>query len=235
MKRATGSPGGRVFKPAEIIVASAVRPGAKLSDIHEVCSEALKHGIRSICIPSVYVGEAAVFMGNTGLKLSTMISFPTGLMPVDLKMMETRLASEHGVKEVYFYPNLGNYLDSRIVEFEWELSRVMEESQLIGLKNVKPVVEADLVSGKQLMEIAGIFETSGFDTLVFSSGFGLKTMGPGELGVLNTIGETMMVEAHCKLGSLQDLRSLVENRVCKVLTVDYGIVSEERFGGQLEE
>jgi len=235
MKRAAGSPGRRVFKPAEIIVASAVRPGARLSDVREVCSEALKNGIRSICVPSVYVDEAAIFIGDTGLKLSTMISFPTGLMPVDLKMMEMRLASEHGVEEVYFYPNLGNYLDSRIVEFESELSRVVEESQLIGLKNVKPVVEADLVSGKQFMEIAGILEAFGFDTMLVSSGFGLKTIGPGVLDVLNAIGETMMVEAHCRLGSLRDLRSLVENRVCKVLTVDYGVVSEEASDRRLEE
>lgn len=235
MKRATGSPGNRVFKPAEIIVASTVRPGAKLSDAHEACSEALKHGIGSICIPSVYIGEVVFLAENTGLKFSTMISFPTGLMPVDLKIMEMRLASEHGVEEVYFYPNVGNYLDSRIVEFEWELSRIMEESQLIGLKNVKPVVETDLVSGKQLREIISIFETSGFDTLVFSSGFGLKTMRPQELSILNTIGETMMVEAHCRLGSLQDLRSLVENRVCKVCTVDYRVVSEEGSGRRFEE
>ncbi|MBO3753778.1 MAG: hypothetical protein FGF53_02685 [Candidatus Brockarchaeota archaeon] len=235
MRRDAGRQGARVFKPAEIIVASGVRPGVKLSDIYEVCTEALKHGIRDVCIPSVYLGEAATVLENTGLKLSTMISFPTGLAPIELKMMEVRLASEHGVEEVYFYPNLGNYLDSRVVEFESELSRMAEGSQLVGLKNVKPVVEMDLVSEKQLRELTSIFETSGFDTVVVSTGFGLRNMSLKELRILSTVEQDVMVEAHCRVGSLRDLRNLFENRVRKVCTVDYRVVLEEGSERRLEE
>ncbi|MEM3523174.1 MAG: hypothetical protein QXS04_01175, partial [Thermoproteota archaeon] len=148
-------------------------------------------------------------------------------MPIELKMMEVRLASEHGVEEVYFYPNLGNYLDSRIVEFESELSRMAEASQLVGFKNVKPVVEMDMVSEKQLREVISIFETSGFDTVVVSSGFGLRNMNPEELRILSTVEQDVMIEAHCRVGSLRDLRNLVENRVCKVCTVDYSVVLED--------
>ncbi len=219
--------GADVFNPAEIIVASGVKPGAKPSDAYEVCSDAVKHGIRSVCIPTAYLGEVAVFVRNTGLKTSIMVSFPTGLMPVELKTMEMRLAAEQRVEEVFFYPNVGNYLDSRIVEFEWELSRIAEESSLIGLKNVKPVLETDLVSEKQLKEIISIFKTSGFDTVIISSGFGLKNMSLDELRILNTIDEPIMVEAHCRVRSLQDVRNLVENRVCRVCTIDYKVVSEE--------
>ncbi|NHV98145.1 MAG: hypothetical protein HA496_00700 [Thaumarchaeota archaeon] len=234
MRRDVGRREAGFFKPAEVIIASEVRPGVKPSDINGVCTEALRHGVRVVCIPSVYLGEAAVFE-NTGLKLSTMISFPTGLAPVDLKMMEIMLASEHGVEEIYFYPNLGNYLDSRIVEFESELSRIAEGSQLVGLKSVKPVVEMDMVSEKQLREIISIFRTSGFDTVVISSGFGLRNMGSEELRVLNTVEQDVMIEAHCRLRSLRDLQSLVENRVCKVCTVDYKIVLEEGSEKRLEE
>lgn len=235
MKRDAGRQGAGVFKPEEVIVASGVRPSVKPSDIYEVCTGALKHGVKRVCIPTVYLGEAAILLENTGLKLSTMISFPTGLAPVELKMMEIRLASEHGVEEVYFYPNLGNYLDSRLLEFESELSRMAEASQLVGLKNVKPVVEMDMVSEKQLREIISIFETSGFDTIVVSSGFGLRNMGLKELRILNTVEQDVMVEAHCRVGSLRELRNLVENRVCKVCTVDYKVVLEEGAERRLEE
>lgn len=221
----------KAFKPTEMIVASGVKFDAKPSDAHRVCSEALKRGIRSVCIPSVYVGEVAFSAGNAGLRLSTMISFPNGLMPVELKIMEMRLASEQGVEEAYFYPNLGNYLDSRLVEFEWELSRIAEESQLIGLDEVKPVIEVDLVSEKQLREIAGILRISGFNSLVASSGFGAKAMRPEGLAFLKSMGEAMMIEVHCRIGSLSDLRKLFENRVCKVCTVDYEVVSGDDSSG----
>ncbi|MEM3647404.1 MAG: hypothetical protein QW334_04590, partial [Thermofilum sp.] len=208
MASISGRRGAGVFKPAEIIVASSVKPGARPGDAYGVCSNALKHGIRSVCIPTAYLREVAVLAKNTGLKVSTMISFPTGLMPVELKIMEMRFAAEQGVEEAYFYPNVGDYLDSRIIEFEWELSRIAEESQLTGLKNVKPVVETSLVSEKQLREMLSIFKTSGFDTVVVSSGFGLKAMSPEDLRLLNTVDEPITIEAHCRVVSLQDVLNL---------------------------
>lgn len=214
---------------AEILVASGMKPGARLSDVYEVCSEALKHGVRKVCIPTAYLREASMFTKDTGLKISTVISFPTGLLPVELKMMEMRLASEQGVEEAYFYPNIGDYLDSRILEFEWELSRILEESQLIGLNHVTPVLEAGFLAEKQLIEIASIMETSGLDTLAISSGFGLKNMEDDELKLLKTIGESIAVEAHCRVGSLQDVQKLIDNRVSRVCTVDYRLVLEEGF------
>lgn len=214
---------------SEILVASGMKPGAKLSDIYEVCSEALKHGVRKVCIPTAYLREANVFTKDTGLKILTMISFPTGLLPVELKMMEMQLASEHGVEEAYFYPNIGDYLDSRVLEFEWELSRILEESQLTGLNRVTPVLETSFLTEKQVIEVARIIEASGFDTLAISSGFGLKNMGGEDLRLLKTVGESMVIEACCRVGSLQDVQKLVDNGVSNVCTVDYKLVLEEGF------
>jgi deoxyribose-phosphate aldolase len=214
---------------AEILVASVVKPEAKLSEVYEVCSEALKHSVRSVCIPTAYLREASVFAKDTGLKISTIISFPTGLLPVELKIMEMHLASEQGVEEAFFYPNIGNYLDSRILEFEWELSRILEESQLIGLNHVKPVLETSFLEKKEVSEVVSILQASGFDTVVVSSGFGLKNMEGEEFKLLKTVGEFMVVEAHCRVGSLQDLQKLVDNSVSKVCTVDYRLVLEEGF------
>ncbi|MGC8832009.1 MAG: hypothetical protein ACP5PQ_05465 [Thermoproteota archaeon] len=214
---------------SEILVASEMKPEAKLSDIYEVCSEALKHGVRKVCIPTAYLREASVFTKDTGLKISTVISFPTGLLPVELKIMEMRLAFEQGVEEACFYPNVGNYLDSRILEFEWELSRILEESQLIGLNHVTPVLEAGLLAGKQVGEVVSMMEASGFDTLAISTGFGLKNVEDCELKLLKTIGESIDVEAHCRVGSLRDLQKLVDNKVSRVCTVDYRLVLEEGF------
>jgi deoxyribose-phosphate aldolase len=214
---------------SEILVASGMKPGAKLSDIYEVCSEALKRDVRKVCIPTAYLREASVFTKDTGLKISTVISFSTGLLPVELKIMEMRLAFEQGVEEACFYPNVGNYLDSRILEFEWELSRILEASQLIGLNHVTPVLDAGLLTGKQVGEVVNILEASGFDTLAISTGFGLKNMGDDELKLLKTIGESIYVEAHCRVGSLQDVQKLIDNRVSRVCTVDYRLVLEEGF------
>ncbi|MDW8034431.1 MAG: hypothetical protein RMI79_05850, partial [Nitrososphaerota archaeon] len=117
---------------SEVIIPSGIKPGVKPSDLYEVCIDAFKNNIRNVCIPTVYLDELSPVLKDTGLKASTIVSFPTGLFPLEIKIMEMRFAFHQNVEEVYFYPNLSNYLDNRIVRFESELSRLLEESELIG-------------------------------------------------------------------------------------------------------
>ncbi|MEM2275725.1 MAG: hypothetical protein QXU43_01405, partial [Thermoproteota archaeon] len=190
-------------------------------------SEAVETGVYSVCIPTAYLGELSPFLRNTGLKASTMVSFPTGLLPVEIKIMELRLAAYQDVENVYFYPNIGNYLDNRIVEFELELSRVLEESQLMGLNQIKPVVEAETVSETQISEVIGIFKTSGFDGVMLSFGFGLRRIRPEELNVLKSFLEHIALDVNCRIESLEEAKSLVEKGIRKICTVDYRVISKK--------
>jgi deoxyribose-phosphate aldolase len=215
-------------KLPEVLVASAMRPGAKPSDVYDVCRHAAENGIRNVCIPTAYLEELDYFLKSTGLKASTMISFPTGLFPLDVKMVEIRLAS--GLEEVYFYPNIGNYLDNRIIDFEWELSRIMEESNLIGLKQVNPILEVEMLSEKHLAEILSIFKASGFRIVMLSFGFGLRRIAERELEFLKTIPRDMEIVVNCRIGSVKDALSLLENRVGRICTIDYEVPFERVAG-----
>jgi len=213
----------------ESVMASGMRPGIKLSDLYEVCKDAVETGFRSVCIPTAYLGELSPFLKNAGLKASTMISFPTGLAPVEIKIIEMRLAIHHGAEEVYFYPNIGNYLDDRIVEFESELSRILEESQLTGLSQIKPVLESELLSKNQMGEVIEILNSSGFDALMLSLGFGLRSITFEDLSLLESFSRRIMLEVNCRLRSLEDATNLINKKVRKICTIDYNIVFGKRF------
>ncbi|MEM3712456.1 MAG: hypothetical protein QXR97_02850 [Thermoproteota archaeon] len=216
-------------KLSEAIVASGMKPGVKPSELYEICSYAFKNNIRNVCLPTVYLEELSPVLRDTGLKASTIISFPTGLFPLEIKIMEIRLAFHQNVEEVYFYPNLGNYLDNRIVEFELELSRLLEESQLIDLKQVKPIVEVDLLSGRQVNELIGILKMSGFDTVMLSFGSGLRNIRDEEMSLLKDILKHIALEVNCRIRSVEEAFELVENKIRKICTIDYRVVSESHM------
>ncbi|MGQ9478973.1 MAG: hypothetical protein ACUVQ0_02990 [Thermoproteota archaeon] len=213
---------------AEILAASEMKPWARLSDVQEVYRYAARYGLRSICIPLVYLPDAREIIGSDGLSASTIVSFPTGLSPVSIKIMEMRLAFENGAQEIYFYPNIGNYLDNRLLEFEWELSKIVEESQLIGVKHLKPVLEAEALAEYRLSEM---LENTGFETLAVSSGFGLKGFSREGFNVLRSIVEPgISVEVFCNAGSVQDVQTIIEHGAVKVYTVGYKTLLEEALG-----
>jgi len=211
-------------KLSEAIVASGMRLGVRLSDLYEVCREAIQTGVHGVCIPTAYLGELESFLRNTGLKASTMVSFPTGLLPVEIKIMELRLAAHRDIEEVYFYPNIGNYLDNRIVEFELELSQVLEESQLMGLNRIKPVVEVEALSETRMDELINIFKNSGFDGVMLSFSFGLRRIRPEELNLLKPFLRHVALEVNCRIDSLEEAAGLVEKGIEKICTFDYRIV-----------
>ncbi|MGQ9596618.1 MAG: hypothetical protein ACUVQY_01275 [Thermoproteota archaeon] len=224
--------GFKASRFAEIVVASGMKPSIRLSDIRLLCDEALKHGIKEVCIPTAYCKEVSGLIRDTSLRTSTIISFPAGLLPVELKIAEIRLASEYGIDEAFFYPNIGNYMDNRI-DFEWELSKIIEGSQLIGLKSVKPIVEAESISEREIGELIDILRTTGFDTLGISSGFGLREMRDKELSLLRIANDSMMVEAVCRVRSIGDLQGLIENGACRIYTLDYDVISKEASENRL--
>ncbi|MEM1557729.1 MAG: hypothetical protein QXG12_03965, partial [Thermoproteota archaeon] len=120
-------------------------------------------------------------------------------------------------------------LDSRIIEFESELSRVAEESQLIGLNQIKPVVEAELLSQSQIDEVIDILKTSGFNTVMISFGFGLRSITPKELSLIESCIGRIMLEVNCRIGSLEEAEKLIEKRVEKICTIDYRVVFKKGF------
>ncbi|MBO3768882.1 MAG: hypothetical protein QXS51_05740 [Thermoproteota archaeon] len=217
-------------KLSEAIIASGIKPGIKPSDLYEICSDAFRNNIRNVCLPTVYLDELIPVLRETGLKASTIVSFPTGLLPLEIKIMEMRFASHQNVEEVYFYPNLGNYLDNRIVEFELELSRFLEESQLIGLKQIKPIVEVDLLSNKQINELIGIFKMSGFDAVMLSFSSGLRNIRDEEMSFLKEIPKHIALEVNCRVRSVEEIIGLIEKKIGRICTVDYRIILESLAG-----
>ncbi|HEY2125434.1 MAG TPA: deoxyribose-phosphate aldolase [Chthoniobacterales bacterium] len=65
----------------------------------------------AVCVYSNFVRVAKKFLGNSGVKVASVATaFPTGLMPLKLKLEEVRIASRDGADEIDMVINRGVFL-----------------------------------------------------------------------------------------------------------------------------
>src|ERR1700681_3608670 len=65
----------------------------------------------AVCVYPNLVRVAKKFLGNSGVKVASVATaFPTGLMPVRLKLQEVRSAANDGADEIDMVINRGNFL-----------------------------------------------------------------------------------------------------------------------------
>src|SRR5207237_896613 len=65
----------------------------------------------AVCVYSNLVRVAKKFLGSSGVKVASVATaFPTGLMPLRLKLQEVRSAANDGADEIDMVINRGNFL-----------------------------------------------------------------------------------------------------------------------------
>ncbi|HSV09220.1 MAG TPA: hypothetical protein VLI68_00530, partial [Hanamia sp.] len=59
-----------------------------LSQVENLCKEALEYSFTAVCIPPLYVKKAKEFLGDSQIKVATVIGFPLGYCAIEAKVAE---------------------------------------------------------------------------------------------------------------------------------------------------
>src|SRR5690606_29222341 len=77
-----------------------LKPEASRKAIRELCSEAMEYGFFSVCVNTFWVRESAQLLQGSDVKVCTVVGFPLGAMPTEIKALETRQAISDGAGEI---------------------------------------------------------------------------------------------------------------------------------------
>ena len=80
-------------------------PDCTKAQIQELCDDAEKYHVASVCIPLCYVKFASEYLGDR-LAVCTVIGFPCGYTTTQAKVFEASQAISNGAKEVDNVVNL---------------------------------------------------------------------------------------------------------------------------------
>ena len=143
-------------------------PTATEADILNLCEEALKHNFYSVCVNSSYVPFAKHALGNSDVKVCTVVGFPLGAMSTQAKIFEATQAIEQGAAEIDMVMNIGRLKSKNYVAVLKDISDV---KRAIGLTPLKVIFEISELSKNEIVKACEICIDAKADFVKTSTGF----------------------------------------------------------------
>jgi deoxyribose-phosphate aldolase len=161
------------MNPAPYIDHTLLKQTATLSQVENLCKEALENKFAAVCIPPLYVKKAKEFLGDAGVKVATVVGFPLGYCAIEAKVAEIVLAIVDGAEELDVVVNI-----SAIKNGDWafiadEINTIMP---IIKNKNkvIKVIIESGVLTDDEIIKCCDIYGAAGVDYIKTSTGFAEK-------------------------------------------------------------
>lgn len=184
-----------------------LKPVCTWDEIETLCKEALSYHTASVCIPPSYVKRAREAFGPE-LPICTVIGFPLGYNPAEVKVCEARTALRDGADELDMVINLGD-VKNRDFDKVYEEIRALRETA--GSRILKVIVETCYLTRDEKIRLCEIVTKAGADYIKTSTGFG--TAGATMEDILlfkEHIGSSVKIKAAGGIRTREDLEAFIQ-------------------------
>lgn len=184
-----------------------LKPVCTWNEIETLCKEALSYHTASVCIPPSYVKRAREAFGPE-LPICTVIGFPLGYNPAEVKVCEARIALRDGADELDMVINLGD-VKNRDFDKVYEEIRALKEAA--GSRILKVIVETCYLTRDEKIRLCEIVTKAGADYIKTSTGFG--TAGATMEDILlfkEHIGSSVKIKAAGGIRTREDLEAFIQ-------------------------
>ncbi len=177
-----------------------IRPNATVDELKRFCMDSVRYPFNAVYVPLWFLPKAAGILEVAGLTPATVIGFPHGTEPIELKVSEARWAVSRGAGAVDYVINIsmgksGNY--SYIFE---EAEKIVKASE--GAV-VKAIVEVGYFNKDELKGLVEALIDAGVHYIKTSTGFGPRGVSVEDVRLLKTlIGGRARIKA---AGGIRDL------------------------------
>ena len=169
------------------------------SDIKEICEDAIKYEVASVCIPPSFVKQAKEFVGDK-MQVCTVIGFPNGYNSTAVKVFETKDAIENGADEIDMVINLGMVKEGKFDEITNEIRAIKEAC---NEKILKVIIETCLLTEEEKVQMCKCVTDAKADFIKTSTGFSTSGATREDLILFReNIGEDVLIKA---AGGIKDL------------------------------
>jgi len=194
---------------AALIDHPLLKPDATVSEIEQLCAEAIKFSFASVCINPGYVPLCARLCRGSDVKVCTVIGFPLGATSTASKAFEAEQAIRDGAQEVDMVINVGmlktgehDYVESDIVAVTGTARRARVLSKVI--------IETGLLTDEEKIKACVLAKRAGADFVKTSTGFAKGGATAGDVALMRrVVGSAMGVKASGGVRSREDALTMV--------------------------
>ena len=195
---------------ARLIDHTLLKPDASAAEIAQLCREAREYHFASVCVNSAYVPLCADLLKGSDVAVCTVVGFPLGASPPEVKAYEAQLAIQNGATEIDMVMNIGALKSRDIRLLHRDIATVVATCHAhsvlckVILENVK-LTDEEKVIACQVAKLAGA------DFVKTSTGFGGGGATAADVALMRrVVGPEIGVKAAGGVRDYADAQALVK-------------------------
>jgi deoxyribose-phosphate aldolase len=223
---ATGGAAGSV---PGMIDHTLLKPDATRADIERLCREAAEFHFATVCVNPTWIATAARLLRGTGVGVCSVVGFPLGATPADVKNYETRRAIFDGATEIDMVINIGALKSGDLRAVERDIEAVVEPCRQCSVMS-KVIIEAALLTDDEKITACTLAKAAGADFVKTSTGFASGGATAADVALMRrVVGADMGVKAAGGVRDLEGLKAMVAAGATRVgASAGVKIVQESR-------
>ncbi|KAL7721061.1 deoxyribose-phosphate aldolase [Entamoeba marina] len=197
-------------KLAKYIDHTALKAQTTEEDIRKLCSEAAEYKFASVCVNPTWIKLCSELLKGTGVEVCTVIGFPLGATPSEVKAFETKVSVEHGATEVDMVINIGQVKAKKYDDVQADVKAVVDATA--GKAIVKVIIEACYLTDEEKVEVCKRCVAAGAHFVKTSTGFGTSGATAADVKLMKTtVGDKAKVKAAGGIRTYEDAKTMIDN------------------------
>ena len=193
---------------SKLIDHTNLKQDAIKSEITQLCEQAIIFGFASVCVNPVHVELVSSILKDEIPKTCTVIGFPLGADPVEMKFAETRFLVHQGAEELDMVMNMGAFKEGEFELIYEEIGQVIDASD--G-RCVKVIIETCLLTKEEKILASNMVKNSGADFIKTSTGYSIGGATIDDVRLIReTVGREMGVKASGGIKTLVDVKQMID-------------------------
>ena len=200
---------------AKYIDHTLLKPEAVKDQFDQLCDEAVKYKLFSVCINPYWVEYCARKLRGTDVKVCCVVGFPLGATSSRAKGFETRHVIENGADEVDMVINIGALKSGDLDAVEEDIRHVIRAARSTTVTKV--IIETSLLTDDEKVLACEISKKAGADFVKTSTGFSGGGATTQDIALMRrVVGPKMGIKASGGVRTFEDARLMIESGATRI-------------------
>jgi deoxyribose-phosphate aldolase len=194
---------------ARLIDHTLLKPEATQDQIAQLCYEARKYGFAAVCVNPSNVRLCSQLLKGSPVHVCTVVGFPLGATPPEVKAYEAQQAIDDGASEVDMVINIGALKSRDYALVERDIATLARTCHS-GAAMLKVIIEAALLTDEEKVIACQLAKSAGADYVKTSTGFGPGGATAHDVALMRrAVGPQMGIKAAGGIRTYADVEAMV--------------------------
>ena len=194
---------------ARYIDHTLLRPDAVVADIDKLCAEAAEFRFAAVCVNPTWVRRAADDLRNSDVGVASVVGFPFGATPTEIKVFEARRAIRDGAREIDMVINIGALKSGLQAQAREDIARVADACHEAGAL-CKVIIETGLLTDEEKVIACRLAQLGKADFVKTSTGYTKGGATVFDVALMReTVGPKMGVKASGGIRTAEDVQDMI--------------------------